>query len=199
MVNDISGNKFGLLTAIRRVPGSKWICSCECGNERVVSTGHLNAGYFKCCGCTVRHGMTRSREHNSYHNMLSRCSNKNNKRYHDYGGKGISVCDRWAKSFINFYKDMGDCPKGFQIDRIDNEKGYSPENCRWVSRKENQANRSTSKIYTLFGKDYLSTIDAAKSLGVSTSTICHWCGLRKKKDGSFYNSKKDCSYRMVYE
>lgn len=207
MIIDITGKRIKKLTAVKRVKSSSWLCRCDCGNERVLRTGHFNSGKIKSCGCVIylksgkeirKHGMSSSREHASYGNMLARCTNPNNKRYQDYAGKGIKVCERWLHSFANFIDDMGECPDGFQIDRIDNEKGYFLENCRWVSPKENMANRSNSKIFHMFGKEYNSSIEAAADLGISTGTVVHWCWLRKKKSGEFYDGKKDCWVTSVY-
>lgn len=80
------------------------------------------------------HGLYRTPENISYHNMKARCLNKNNQAYHNYGGRGITICDRWLESFMNFYEDMGKKPKGSSLDRIDNSKGYSKENCRWADK-----------------------------------------------------------------
>ncbi|MBO2582504.1 hypothetical protein I6M31_11200 [Shewanella algae] len=196
--------KYEMLTVVERLKGSKYLCKCDCGNTRIINVGHFNARYFKSCGChTNRHGHTKgykkTREYNSYYNMIARCTNPSNKRFKDYGEKGITVCDRWLSSFNNFINDMGECPDGYQIDRIDNEKGYSPKNCRWVSRMKNQSNRSNSRIYTVFGVDYSSSTEAAEKHGVKPATIIHWCGLRKYPNGSYRPAKDDCSWRWTYE
>jgi len=87
------------------------------------------------------HGMYKSLEYSSWFNMKQRCFNKNNVRYKDYGGRGITVCDRWKNSFENFYNDMGERKEGFSLDRIDNNKGYYKENCRWSDNIEQGRNR----------------------------------------------------------
>lgn len=123
MSNSLSEKK-GMLKPIEWLSGSRYRCLCDCGKERVVRVGHFNTGKIKSCGCHVtRHGHSgngRSRTYISYHNMMVRCHDKKNKRYKDYGGKGIFVCERWSKGFEYFLEDMGECPEGLQIYRIDN-------------------------------------------------------------------------------
>ena len=124
--------------------------------------------------------------------MLARCNNKKNKRFFDYGGKGIKVCDEWRNSFINFYKDMGDCPLGYQIDRINNDGNYEPKNCRWVTPKQNMANRKISKKYKINDVIYDSSSEAAKELKVSICTIQAWCKGRIVGN-KVYAPKENCS------
>jgi hypothetical protein len=190
-------NKVGMLTVVSRLPGSKYLCKCDCGNEKIVSVGHFNTGLYKTCGCQ-RHGHggkgKRSREYIAYHNMIARCHKPGNKRYVDNGAKGIVVCDKWRESFKSFIADMGPCPAGFQIDRIDNSGSYRPDNCRWVSPKENAANRSVTKIWSVFGEEFKSSTDAAKSNSVSPHTIIAWCQGRTA-EGRFYPPKQGCSVR----
>lgn len=95
----------------------------------------------------MTHGKRGSKAYEVWDNMKQRCLNKNNTRYHDYGGRGITVCARWMK-FINFYKDMGDPPRGKQLDRINNDKGYCKKNCRWSTRKEQGLNKRMFKNKT---------------------------------------------------
>lgn len=202
------GQKYEKLTVVQRLKGSVYRCLCDCGNERLINVGHFNSGYAKSCGCHVeRHNKYKSREHISWGNMIARCHNKNNKRFKDYGAKGIVVCERWRNSFKDFYDDMGDCPEGFQIDRENNLGIYEPGNCRWVSPKDNAANRSTSKVYVINGEEYKSTIDAAIKHGVNTSTIFAWCEGRKVRDylakkkeyvERIYPPKDGCTTRYVY-
>lgn len=209
-MDKIIGKRIHSLVAIQRLKDSKIKCLCDCGNERILSVGHFNTGAIKSCGCHVKrhgHAKLKSREYISWSNMISRCHNKNNKRYLDYGGSGIIVCEEWRKSFKSFYNDIGNCPEGFQIDRINNNLGYFKENCRWVSAKENMANRSITKKYIIDGIKYESSADAAKKLGISNQTVVAWCTGRtvkniSKKTGeikiTYYPPKKNCSAINLY-
>lgn len=194
----MSIKKNGMLEAVERLPNSYYKCLCDCGNERIVRVGHFNSGKIKSCGCHWRTGGTGTREQWSYNNMMNRCHNPNNKRYKDYGQKGIIVCDEWRGNFKQFLKDMGKCPDGFQIDRIDNSKGYSKENCRWASPKENMQNRNISRKWNVFGEVYGSAKDAAKKYNVSESTIYAWCRGRIAK-GIYYKPKEKCGFEFIYQ
>lgn len=130
---------------------------CSCGVEKSVRADHLKAGKIQSCGCLrfnskttykVTHGMTESTEYEIWSSMKKRCNNPNNAAYKNYGGRGIKVCERW-ESFENFLSDMGPRPAGMSIDRIDNNKGYSPENCRWADKISQSNNRRNVKTYTV--------------------------------------------------
>jgi hypothetical protein len=129
--------------------------------------------------------------------MVARCHKESNKRYSDYGGKGIRVCERWRESFENFIEDMGECPDGFQIDRIDNTLGYSPDNCRWVSRKTNMRNKRNTYRWFVLGKWYESSMQAAEHIGVNSNTIVAWCAGRTVK-GRYYKPKNGCFRERRY-
>lgn len=105
----------------------------------------------KSLGIHQMHGRSHTRAYSIWHGMLSRCNNSNEKAYPNYGGRGIKVCERW-KSFINFVTDMGDPPPGMSVDRIDNDKGYEPENCRWVDRRTQNRNKRNNRLLTIKGE-----------------------------------------------
>ena len=161
---DLTGQRFGKLTVIKRIENDKyknarWLCRCDCGNENKVTTNMLRRGNSKSCGCLSRdmtsernltHGMTKTPEYSTWISMKTRCYNKKFHAYKHYGGRGITVCDRWLKSFDNFYEDMGPKPTPeHSIDRIDNNKGYSPGNCKWVTINEQANNRRNNHNITL--------------------------------------------------
>lgn len=152
------GNKYNRLTVIGEVEKQsrkRYLkCVCDCGQQTVVRSDKLKSGHTKSCGCLQRervrdalsktktHGMTNSSEYYIWCGMKSRCFNENNKRYKNYGGRGITVCDRWRDSFENFYEDMGPRPSSIhQIDRINNDGNYEPGNCKWRTPSENCLNR----------------------------------------------------------
>lgn len=191
------GKRVEMLEVVEKLPQSRYKCLCDCGNEKILKIGHFNTGKMKSCGCHWRTGKSNSRELWSYSNMMARCHNPKNKRYKDYGAKGLLVCEEWRNNFRQFYKDMGDCPDGYQIDRIDNTKGYSKENCRWVDPKTNMNNRSVSRIWIVNGIEYATSIEAAEALKVTPGSIVAWCKGRIAK-GTYYPPRDGCSFRYVY-
>lgn len=162
---DISGHKFDRLTAVRLLETTgkkrKWLCRCDCGNEIVAAQGNLRSGNTKSCGCLrvdvaresfTTHGMSSTQEHKIWEAMRERCFDKNNKRYRDYGGRGITVCARWRSSFEAFYADMGPRPsRQHSIERRDTHGNYEPGNCRWATAKEQQRNRRNNRLITIDG------------------------------------------------
>lgn len=175
---DLIGQRFGRLTAVSRTSETKpsgqiysrWLCRCDCGQTTSASLSDLTGGNTKSCGCLKKdgdnqktHGLTGSGVHNSWIYMRNRCLNPENKAYSRYGGRGITVCERWGK-FENFIFDMGDRPAGMEIDRIDNNGNYEPSNCRWASSAEQARNRRSNIQITLEGR---------------TQCLLDWC-LEKK-------------------
>lgn len=121
-----------------------YVCRCLCGREKLVISSNLRSGGSKGCGCTRKSKKALKTKHPLYYcyqDMKSRCLRKSHPSYKDYGGRGINICDRWLKSFWDFVEDLGDRPIGKSLDRIDNDLGYSPENCKWSTPKEQVDNR----------------------------------------------------------
>lgn len=142
----------------------EYMCRCDCGEEKTVEFSRLQ--YTKSCGClklgigkkNTSHGHSAggstSPTYRTWVNIKGRCLYPCHKYYNHYGGRGITICDRWKDSFENFLADMGVRPEvKCTIDRIDNSKGYSPENCRWATMKEQQRNRTNNRIISAFGQD----------------------------------------------
>lgn len=171
--NDLIGQRFGRLVVTGRAGSlldgrSTWYCDCDCGKTRVIKAGRqLTVGDAKSCGCLKQekdaarrtHGQTRvgpekkeARMHYIWRAMIARCHRTTATDYARYGGRGITVCDRWRTSYENFVADMGDVPDGYSIDRIDSNKGYYPENCRWIPLGEQARNRRNNTMLTYQGQ-----------------------------------------------
>lgn len=153
-------SRLELIIAIPRTRPRLGLYRCQCGEEVIRLCYNVDHGKTKSCGCynrelaiermeknkaafsqgNKRHGLFGTPTHTSWSNMIQRCTNPNRWQYPYYGGRGVTVCERWM-TFENFYADMGDRPEGLSLDRIDNNKGYEPGNCKWSTRSEQARNR----------------------------------------------------------
>lgn len=176
---DLTGQKFGCRTVIRRdgfyrnTTRAAWLCKCDlCGEEKSVegsSLRRLGSGCRCVLGGKVVHGKSSTHIHRVWLSMRERCRNPSNTAYCRYGGRGVSVCDRW-QVFENFYADMGDPPPGMTIDRVDNNGNYTKENCRWATRKE-QANNTRRNVVVDTPGGQVSMKDAAKIVGITYAAM----------------------------
>jgi len=160
---DIEGLTFGRLTVLGIIArrGKKntilWLCECSCGGFAKTPADSLQTGITQSCGCYRKerqqtHRLSRMPEYKVWSVMKDRCYNPQNPRYRLYGARGITVCARWRESVVHFIVDMGNRPKGGTLERIDNDKGYFPENCKWSSQMEQCNNRRGNVSATLNGK-----------------------------------------------
>lgn len=184
-VKDLTGKRFGRWTVLFygwRLPRWKhaWICRCDCGQLGYARSHHLAYGLSQSCGCLCRqrtadanqkHGWAGTRTHRIWKLMRERCRRKANPHYHNYGGRGIKVCKRW-ESFANFINDMGECPNGLSIGRINNNLGYGPKNCRWETRIQ-QANNKRNNIVLKFGGVSKTLPEWSRSVGISKCNLRH--------------------------
>ena len=179
---DLKGKKVGLLTVIERVENRKgtdgksrafWKCKCECGTIKEITSDVLSRNVTTSCGCVskkriqqlnYKHGEgNKTTEYRTWSHMKGRCYCKTDGKYKNYGARGIKVCDRWLNSFENFLEDMGRCPIKYSIHRIDNDKDYSPENCRWANDHD-QANCKTTTVYLEYNGMKLSMVEWSRKL-----------------------------------
>jgi len=215
---DLTGRKFRLLMVIKYVGRDKnrnslWLCHCECGKETITCSAYLKNGDTKSCGClnskttvarNTTHNLYGTPEHRNWTAMIARCENPNVKVFHNYGGRGIRVCERWRTSFAAFYQDMGLRPTAqHTVDRFPDPDGnYEPDNCRWATRAEQSRNQKRNRLLTFNGK-VRCLQDWATLSGISAASISKrlkkgWTVEQalstptRGKPGSGLNQTEDC-------
>lgn len=179
---DYTGKRINNLVVIKKIESvpkkSMWLCLCDCGNTTNVDGGRLSdkgRQTKSCRDCFVKrhtkHGKSFTREYRAWRGMKDRCNNPNIDSYHNYGGRGITYCERW-KRFSNFFADMGLCPsENHSLDRSNVNGNYEPKNCRWATLKEQNRNKRVNR-YIIIG-------------GV-TRCVQEWCEIYNIRYGCFY-------------
>lgn len=180
--NDLHGKKFGRLLVVERAGKNKWKCKCDCGNEVIVLGSNLTRGNSTSCGCFAKelisqksktHGMSDTRIYKIWTGIKQRCSNPNVSAYKYYGAKGIFLCKEWEDflSFEHWSMENGYTDE-LSIDRIDPQKWYSPENCRWVTLEEQKRNMTTNVVISCDGETHI-VAEWARILNINPSTLCY--------------------------
>ena len=180
-----AGDTYSRLTVIvaaqpTRQGRPRWAVRCSCGKEKIVAQADLRSGHIKSCGCLRRettrsnrttHGCTDSGEYRVWCHMIGRCYNETDHKYPDYGGRGITICERWRGSFENFLADMGERPSPkHTIDRVDNAGNYEPGNCRWATAVEQGQNKRNNVSVILRG-EIVVVAEAERRLGVCGGAV----------------------------
>ena len=205
---DLTGKKFGMLTVVSlsktRKNGAVWVCKCACGKIVESRAGRLKRGMVKSCGCgksafisqhVTTHGLSQHLLYRVWTGMLDRCYKKDNSRFKNYGGRGISVCEEWLKVevFVEWAVYNGWKPD-LQIDRVDNDGNYCPENCRFVTNWENSLNKTTLR------SDNKSGYCGVSSCSRSSKNFAAYIkfGLLRRHIGTFKTAKEAAIARDQY-
>jgi len=182
---DLRGQRFARLTVVRNVPHKPghhtyWLCRCDCGGKTITEASNLRRGLTRSCGCLQRelqaaarttHGLSTRPEYFIWQSAKARCYNVNSHAYWTYGGRGITMCDRWRTSFEHFYADMGPRPsRRHSVERRDNAQGYSPENCYWATAIQQYNNRRSNRRITWRGETHTTT-EWSRLLGFPPQTV----------------------------
>lgn len=183
-LHDLSRQTIGRLKVMKRSTNdafqrARWLCQCECGRQITIIGNHLTSGNTQSCGCIARemkrqrfltHGWYGTRTHQSWQDAKQRCFNHRNIRYPHYGGRGITMSHEWREDFSAFLRDMGKCPEGRTLDRIDNDGPYDRDNCRWATI-EQQSNNTSRNRWIIFNGERKTAIQWSRTLGISIRTI----------------------------
>jgi hypothetical protein len=200
------GDVFHRLTVLQLIPDGKnpkAKCLCTCGSVVTPQCGSLKNGRAKSCGClrkeqnstsNLTHGKSKTSEYKAFQAMKVRCTDPRNRHFANYGGRGIRV--EYA-DFQDFISDVGPKPSGAWIDRKDNEGNYARGNCRWVTPRKNQMNKRDSRIWTVNGIEYESSVIAAAVLGVASSVVIRGCN-GYTRNGKTYFPRDGWSSRLKY-
>lgn len=186
---DLTGNRFGRLVVQARANNAghhlRWHCLCDCGKSKTVNSSHLKTGHTTSCGCAAAetiakrnkenatHGMWKTAEFGIWVEMKKRCHNPKHRRYADYGGRGIVVCDEWRASFQAFFDYIGPRPSAdHSIDRMRNGEGYKPGNVRWATDTEQNNNKRTN-VTALIGGEVMTAAQIAAKFGLGCRAVCY--------------------------
>lgn len=198
---DLTGQKFGRLTVIQRTKNNKygnlmWLCQCECGKQKIVRGSHLKGKRIQSCGCLAFeiakekmiernfvHGKKGTKIYAIWKAIKQRCFNPNNAMYHNYGGRGITICEEWKNNFQAFYDHVSKLPhfneKGYSLDRINNDGNYEPNNVKWSTAKE-QANNTRTNVFITFKGETHTVAEWSEITGINNKVILerinilHW-------------------------
>ena len=215
---DITGQRFGRLMAVSPTDAREsgrvvWLCLCDCGNNHYVQSNSLLTGKTKSCGClnletrvtsNTKHGQGGGRgkkcttEYHSWQSMKQRCYAESNEDYPNYGGRGITVCERWLHSFENFFSDMGKKPSmKYSIDRINPNGNYEPVNCRWGT-DEQQTRNKRSNIWIYYNGSKMIQADFCKLIGADKGSVRKYL---KTKTGDeialYYLTRKNKNEKLI--
>jgi len=184
------GTQFGRLTVVSEQQHSgrrHWICKCECGSIKTIVATSVRKGLTKSCGCLwresiTRHGKVNTPEHSVWRQMRSRCSNPNHPEACNYLLRGIRVCERW-NDFQNFLADMGPRPsERHSLDRINNDLGYSPNNCRWATDVQ-QLNNTRRNHYLCYQGKRITVAQLEREIGLSYGKLRHAIWRSERRNG----------------
>lgn len=184
---DITGQRYGRLVAVeitstKTAGKTHWLFRCDCGSEVETTTNRVRSGIAKSCGCLrsdrcrerATHGHTRegriTHEYHCWAGAKARCTNPEHISFPEYGAVGITMCDEWISSFAAFFQHMGPCPDGMTLDRIDNDKGYVPGNCRWATGAQ-QARNKRDSVKVVHNGVGMNLKDYADALGLNYGSL----------------------------